>query len=103
MSGLRSSISRWFFRLLLAAFLAVGVGYLPYRAYGPGGVGRTLRLQRDLEGLEESNRRLQEENLRLRTRVRALREDRLAIEQVARDELGLVRPEDVVFQFESTR
>ncbi len=101
MSGLRSGLSRWLFRLLLAGFLAVGVGYLPYRAYGPGGVGRTLRLERDLEGLEESNRRLQEENHRLRQRVRSLREDRQAIEQVARDELGLVRPEDVVFQFES--
>ena len=103
MSGLRSGISRWLFRLLLAAFLAVGVGYLPYRAYGPGGVARTLRLQHDLEGLEEGNHRLQEENLRLRMRIRSLREDRQAIEQVARDELGLVRPEDVVFQFESTR
>jgi len=100
-SQLRSHLSRWLLRLLLAAALAIGVGYLPYRAYGPGGVGRTLRLQRDLEGLEESNRRLQEENLRLRQRIHSLRDDRRAIEQVARDELGLVRPEDVVFQFES--
>lgn len=100
MSGIRSGIQRWLFRLVLAAFLAVGVGYFPYRAYGPGGVGRTLRLQRDLEQLEEGNRRLQEENQRLRQRVRSLRDDKQAIEQVARDELGMVRPEDVVFQFE---
>lgn len=91
---------RWAFRLLLAGALAVGVGYLPYRAYGPEGVPRTLRLRRDLEGLEARNRILQEENRRLRQRVRSLREDRQAVERVARDELGLVRSEDLVFQFE---
>ncbi len=91
---------RWVLRLLMAAVLAVGVGYLPYRAYGPDGVSRTLRLQRDLEALETRNRQLAEDNLRLRQRVRSLREDRQAVERVARDELGLVRSEDVVFQFE---
>ena len=91
---------RWSLRLALAAGLAVGVGYLPYRAYGPDGVARTWRLRRDLEGLEARNRELQEENHRLRQRVHSLREDKQAVERVARDELGLVRPEDVVFQFE---
>jgi cell division protein FtsB len=94
------NVLRWTLRLATAAVLALGVGYLPYRAYGPGGVGRTLRLERDLRELEEGNRRLQEENARLRQRIRSLRDDRDAIERVARDELGLVRPEDVVFQFE---
>jgi cell division protein FtsB len=93
-------LGRWVFRLLLAGVLAVGVGYLPYRACGPEGVSRTLRLQRDLEGLEARNRTLQEENHRLRQRVRSLREDRHAVERVARDELGLVRSEDLIFQFE---
>jgi cell division protein FtsB len=32
--------------------------------------------------------------------VHSLKEDPRAIERVARDELGLVRPEDIVFQFE---
>ncbi len=93
-------MKRWSLRLVLAAAIAVGVGYLPYRAYGPEGLGRTWRLQRDLEGLEARNRELSEENHRLRLRVRSLREDKQAVERVARDELGLVRPEDIVFQFE---
>ncbi len=93
-------LKHWFFRLVLASALAVGVGYLPYRAYGPDGVSRTLRLQRDLDALELRNRQLHEENHRLRQRVHSLRDDRQAVERVARDELGLVRPEDIVFQFE---
>ncbi len=97
---MRRIIQRWSVRLLLALGLAVGIGYLPYRAYGPQGLTRTLRLERDLRDLDERNRQLQEENHRLRGRAHALREDRAAIERVARDELGLVRPEDLVFQFE---
>jgi len=93
-------LRRWSFRLLVAGAMALGAGYLPYRAYGPDGVARTLRLQRDLDGLEARNRVLQEENQRLRQRVHSLKEDPRAIERVARDELGLVRPEDIVFQFE---
>jgi cell division protein FtsB len=93
-------MKRWSYRLALAAGLAMGVGYLPYRAYGPDGMAKIWRLQRDIDGLEGRNRELQEENHRLRQRVRSLREDKQAVERVARDELGLVRPEDIVFQFE---
>lgn len=95
-----AALRRWVLRLALAAMLAVGVGYLPYRAYGPEGVSRMLRLQRDLEALEQGNLKLADENYRLRQRVKSLKEDREIIERVARDELGLVRPEDIVFQFE---
>ncbi len=91
---------RWLFRFLSAAALAVGIGYLPYKAYGPGGVARALRLEKDLKELEESNKKLQEQNHVLLQRIQSLKDDRSAIEQVAREELGLVRPEDVVFKFE---
>jgi cell division protein FtsB len=93
-------IRRWLTRLSLAGVLAVGTGYLPYKAYGPGGVAKTLRLEKDLKGLQEGNLTLREENQQLLMRIKSLKEDRAAIEQVARDELGLVRSEDVVFQFE---
>jgi cell division protein FtsB len=91
---------RWLPRLLLALALAVGIGYLPYKAYGPSGVARALRLERDLHSLEEGNRTLREENGRLRQRIRDLKDDREMIERVARDELGQVRPEDLIFHFE---
>jgi cell division protein FtsB len=95
-----SGPGRWLVRIALASTLAAGVGYLPYKAYGPRGVPRVLRLQRDLWELEDKNRSLQEENIRLLDRAKSLKSDPEAIERVARDELGLARPEDVVFQFE---
>lgn len=93
-------LRRWSLRLALAATLALAIGYLPYKAYGPGGVARALRLERDLQRLEESNRQLWGQNHQLRQHIQSLKDDREAIEAVARDELGLVRPEDIVIQFE---
>jgi len=90
---------RWIIRLVLASVLAVGFGYLPYRAYGPQGVSKALRLMHDLELVERRNVDLKRENHVLHRRIRQLKQDRAVIEQVARDELGLVRPDDIVFQF----
>jgi cell division protein FtsB len=93
-------MKRWVFRAILASALAVALGYLPYQAYGPEGLARALRLEDDLRSLREGNRRLEKENAELRRQIKGLRDDRHVIERVARDELGMVRPEDIVFQLE---
>lgn len=95
-----SFIQRWLFRFLLAAAIAIGIGYLPYGAYGPTGVARGLRLEGDLKHLEASNQKLQLDNRLLRDQIKGLQGDRDTIERVARDELGLIRAEDMVYQFE---
>lgn len=48
------------------------------------------RLERDLD-------RLRRENRRMRSQARRLREDPAAIEAIARRELGLIRPGEIVF------
>ncbi len=91
---------RWIVRLSLAAALALALGYVPFAALGPDGVARALRLEQDLTGLQEKNAALRQENKDLQRQVDALRKRPGAMERVARDELGLVRPEDIVFLFE---
>lgn len=95
-----NNLLRWCLRLFLAALLALGLGYLPYRAYGPSGLARAMRMQDELERLEQQNEELKQKNHALKRQVESLRKDRDAVEQVARDELGLLRPDDVVFLFE---
>ena len=92
-------LGRWLLRIGMALVLAIGIGYLPYRVYGPNGVSRVHRLERDLQQLEEANTSLEHKNQALRQQIRSLKHDRSYIEQVARDELGMVRPGDIVFQF----
>jgi cell division protein FtsB len=95
-----SRFRRWGIRFLVAAIVALGVGYLPYKAYGPQGIARALRLENDLKQLQKSNQAFREENEALLRQIKSLKEDPSAIEQVAREELGLVKAEDIVFQFE---
>jgi cell division protein FtsB len=95
-----SSLRAWFLRILLAASLAVAIGFLPYRLYGEDGIGRTRRLEEDLAQLLRRNQRLASDNDLLKRRIQLLKEQRPSVEQVARDELGLVKNEDVVFLFE---
>ena len=80
--------------------LAVGLGYLPYKAYGPGGISHIHKLEHQYNGLQRKNSELLRDNHSLRLRIEGLRDDRRAVERVARDELGLVRPTDVIFMFE---
>jgi len=99
-SNFRTRLGRWLVRLGLAAALAVAFGLLPYRVYGGAGLGRLHQLRRELDDLTARNRAVAEENERLRAEVHGLRYDLGAIERVAREELGLVKQDEVVFQIE---
>jgi cell division protein FtsB len=64
---------------------------------GEKGLMESMRARRQYEQLERSLEDLKRENARLREEMRRLNEDPAAIEAVARKELGLIRPGEVVF------
>ena len=64
---------------------------------GEQGLFAMLRARRQAEELAATIARQRAENARLREDVRRLREDPAAIEEVARRELGLIRPGEKVF------
>lgn len=70
-------------------------------AMAEGGFRRYWRLSGDVQSLNERNRKLADDNARLRREVDALRDDPRAIERAAREELGLVRPGEIVFSLEA--
>jgi cell division protein FtsB len=87
----------------IAALLAVALGYVPYHLYGSSGLARYVRLKSERDTLHESNLKLHEQNQRLRGELEALSDDegnlsRAAVERAARDELGLVKTGEVVYQ-----
>jgi cell division protein FtsB len=53
--------------------------------------------RRDLDALGAQVAALRSENLALQRRIRRLREDPAAIEELARRELGLIKPGEIVF------
>lgn len=64
---------------------------------GEKGLMESMRARRQYDQLARSLEDLRRQNARLRDDARRLREDPTAIESLAREELGLVRPGEVVF------
>jgi len=63
--------------------------------FGKGGVGRSAGLQSRLEAQRERNRHAQERNERLAAEVRDLKDGLEMVEEKARFELGMVRPDEI--------
>ena len=68
----------------------------------PHGVRLLRRLDQDIARQESANQTLREENARLQRRVRALSApmDPRVLEKEAREQLGFVRPGEVLVKFE---
>ncbi|MCB1866104.1 MAG: cell division protein FtsB [Chromatiales bacterium] len=90
---------RWI--LLALIFLLVVVHY--HLWFGDGGLIELRRLATQAEVEIAENVRLRERNLVLEREVEALRTDNEALEERARNELGLVRPGETFYQIVEPR
>jgi cell division protein FtsB len=94
---------RWRHRLALASLLALALAYLPYRLIDSAGERKANRLSAELDRVRAKSASLAETNAALRRDIEALRNDPHAIVDIARDELGLVRPGELVIRIENQR
>ncbi len=90
-------------RVLPVAILVVAVVGAPVLIFSPQGLPRLRGLQKELADVEDENAELRREIDALHGRVARLRDDPGAVERIARDNLGLVRQTEVVFQFQTRR
>jgi cell division protein FtsB len=86
-------------RALPIGVLALALIGVPILVVQPEGLPRMRALQRELADVDEENAELRRDVARLRSDVKALRDDPAAVERIARDQLGLVRKSEIVFQF----
>ena len=89
-AGLSRRLVHWLL-LFAAAFIIVN------GLVGERGLLAMLRAQHEFDQLSAEISRQRAENARLREQVRRLTEDPAAIEEIARRELGLIRPGERVF------
>lgn len=78
--------------LLLVALLAIVHAQL---WFGRGSVGSVAEMQRRLEQQKAANVQAQQANERLAAEVRDLKEGLEMVEEKARAELGMVRPDEI--------
>jgi cell division protein FtsB len=84
-------------RVVHLVLLAVAAAIVVDGLVGDRGLMATLRARREYDQLSATISRTRAENSRLRDQARRLREDPEAIEEIARRELGLIRPGEKVF------
>jgi cell division protein FtsB len=86
-------------RLLPVAILTLALVSVPLMILSPSGLGRLNNLRAEKARAEDEVARLSQEIEELRAKVRQIKDDPAAVERAARDELGLLRQTEVVFQF----
>jgi cell division protein FtsB len=79
--------------------LALVVLILGFAVFGERGILHMLKLSGQKAVLAQEISEAEAQNEGLRTEITALRSDRRYIERIARTELGMVRDDELVFQF----
>lgn len=86
-------------RFLPIVLLGVSIVSVPLMMLSPTGAPRLESLRAEKLRVDVEVSRLSEQIRRLRVEVRHMKDDPAKIEQIARDELGLVRETELVLQF----
>ena len=90
------SIQKKYF-IFLAVFIT---GMFLFAIFGSRGLVQVYKLKGEGNRIQMSNARLQEDNRKLGEQIRRLRNNKEEVEKVAREELGLVKKGEIVYQFE---
>ena len=78
---------------------AVIIFILCFTVFGDRGLLRINHLHRDLDDMQKRLGELKEENDKLKREIAALQSDRRYLESIARRDFGLVRSNEVIYQF----
>lgn len=86
-----------FFTVIILAFLYIGTTLL----LGDMGLIKYLKLKKIRNNLEAEIHTMEKENKILKAQINALKEDPYYIEKYAREEFGLAKPDEYIFQFQN--
>lgn len=87
--------SRWIVGILTCLIVLLAL----YTVAGDRGAIHLWRLRGEKAKLDEQNFRLQKETEALRLRISQVRNSNFYLEKLAREELNLVRPGEVIYRF----
>jgi cell division protein FtsB len=84
-----------FFTIIILAFIYISSSML----FGDMGLIKYLGLNRTKSRLETEVKNIEKENKSLKSQTNALKKDPFYIEKYAREEYGLAKPDEYIFQF----
>ncbi|MBU0480668.1 MAG: septum formation initiator family protein [Proteobacteria bacterium] len=85
--------------IIIAALLFLVIWIL----FSPWGLVKHVRINNELETVRQSNRELIEKNRLLEEEITRLTSDPVYLEEIARKKFGLVRKNELVFDFSKTK
>ena len=74
-----------------------------FTVFGERGLLRIYHLSKDRKELQKKAEELKTGNDRMKREIEALKSDRRYLESIARRDFGLVRPNEVIYQFPATQ
>jgi cell division protein FtsB len=90
----------WLNRILLAVLVAACVAFVPEQLELVSQSDDLARVRQERASLLEANAALREQIRLLRAEIQALKTDRREIARIAREDLNLVAPGEIVFEVE---
>jgi cell division protein FtsB len=85
------------YRAVIAVLILIAVGLLTHEIFGQNGYLALRQQRQQYEALQNQIKQLQEENQQLEKLVKALKSDPKAIEKLARDNMHLARPGEIIY------
>jgi len=73
------------------------IALIVHEIFGAHGYLALRRERKDFDSLQQKIQQLQQENQRLESQIKALKSDPKAIEKLAREQMGLARPGEIIF------
>ena len=85
-------------KVILSFLLLTAVVVIIAAVFGKHGLLTYMELDARYQSMQAEVARLKDENTRLKTEIEALKSDPEAIERVAREELGMIKPGEVLYR-----
>jgi cell division protein FtsB len=79
------------------AFILICMVMLVHEIFGQNGYLSLRRQKREFQNLQLQIKQLQDENSQLEKQIKALKSDPKAIERVAREQMRLARPGEIIY------
>jgi cell division protein FtsB len=90
-----ASPGRWLKLLLLGIMVAA----MTLVVFGDKGLMHLYELRRERDEIRTENQRLEEQNNEFKRQVELLLHDSRYLDRIAREELGLIGPDEIIFRF----
>jgi cell division protein FtsB len=85
------------YRNAVFVLILLCIALIVHEIFGQHGYLALRRQQKELETLQQQIRQLQQENEKLEQQIKALRTDPKAIERMAREQMRMARPGEIIY------